>query len=262
MEDSVQGPDVESVVRHHHGGECSQPARWMQSAGSSCILAADTGAGRHTPSIPCSFACGVPSRAMLEKVGVAVERKRSPFGDPVHASRLSHALTRAELVERANSPRPGFDCATLSVRTLAEIERRYETGEAWSIPRPSTVRTLAACFELEPGTPEWERFVAASRAPEDIVLRPSRTPHPDPIHPADPWLDIAIRTLESIREELIATVDEVLARCRDDLLAELRQPGDGREALPSWRLAEVVPDNPSGREPLKPMREGEPWPSS
>lgn len=97
-------------------------------------------------------------------------RQRSPLGELVHAYRKRLHLTQAGLAERAShSSNPAYDHATVSVRTVWEIERKLPAGAARQGPRASTVKALAEALGLTPGTPAHDEFLDAAResAPDD-----------------------------------------------------------------------------------------------
>ena len=71
------------------------------------------------------------------------DRRRSPFGELVHAYRTRMNLTQEQLANRANAPaHPRPDQGTVSLRTISSIEKRY-LNESIKIdvyvPEPCTI---------------------------------------------------------------------------------------------------------------------------
>jgi transcriptional regulator with XRE-family HTH domain len=127
-------------------------------------------------------------------------RRRTPFGHLVFTYRTRLNLTQAELAYRAsNLTLATLDQATVSDRTISAIERVVGPNAKWMKPRPSTVRALADVFNLQPGTPDHEEFIEASRAVNPLAAsgagsrrrRQAAIPNPEnvPLPPPEPPRD-------------------------------------------------------------------------
>lgn len=95
---------------------------------------------------------------------VMPKRARTVFATLLATHRQRLALTQAALAGRTESLHyTGAISRAVTERTIIALERI--TRERPRVPHQATVRALAAALELEPGTPDYDAFIAAAQDP-------------------------------------------------------------------------------------------------
>ncbi|MBA2468589.1 MAG: AAA family ATPase, partial [Chloroflexia bacterium] len=150
--------------------------------------------------------------------------QRSPLGKLVYAYRKHLHLTQAGLADLASHPaNPALDQATVSVRTVSDIEQKLPPDAPKPRPRrPATIRALAEAFDLTPDTPAYDEFLAAARESSADDAAP---PFPDPEVPL-----FVPDGREAHLERLAAAIDMAAGERAGVLFVEAA-PGTGKTTL-------------------------------
>lgn len=149
-------------------------------------------------------------------------RQRSPFGELVYAHRTARNLTQAALkTELEAAITHSRLSGTVSLRTIANIERRYKPDEPWSFNQQATVDILAEFFGHEVGSPGWNEFQAAAHATRTIAFATRSQ--------AD-----ALTFVDAGRESQLARINSALdqvARGQNGILLLAAEGGAGKTTL-------------------------------
>ena len=101
-----------------------------------------------------------------------VKHVRSPFGELVYQHRRRLSLTQLDVANLSRDVSDSdFQASTISDRRVAAFERKVSDPAQWTAPHPSTLRTLARVFDLEPGSDDHRAFTDAARYVRDVSRR-------------------------------------------------------------------------------------------
>ena len=102
-----------------------------------------------------------------------VDRQRSPFGKLVSTYRRRNKWTQEDLANFAVRKGKDGTYDHISLRTIAEIEKRVEQPSDWINPQPTTVDALARALSIAPNTAAHREFLEAA-----AITRAKRLPDP------------------------------------------------------------------------------------
>ncbi len=106
------------------------------------------------------------------------EHNRTVFATLLRARRNALKLTQATLAARTEALRDaGKVPRAITDRTISDLERAAPSDAR--IPHQATARTLAIALELEPGSADYDTFIAAAQDPTMPRVPPSPRTDPD-----------------------------------------------------------------------------------